>query len=328
MKGVLEAVRVKGADRRVPAQARMIAGWRPSDRCRRLDRSGARRYPGQHPAGVWVSVRPLRDPPHCRCGRRAAAVAARAGARLDHDRGHVGPGVEAGRDAERVRVVARLVALGVPQASLDSFPEEFRQGMPARASILGDTGPNAPSTWEFGNDPDRTHVFFALYGRTAEARERLLAIAARRSWRQVGAAVEVTHQLDAQMLGESARAFRLHGRHRSAGDRRQRRRGISGRRHARRRARCRRTATWAPLKAGEFVLGWPGETGFPPPAPQPDVLAKNGSFLVYRKLRQDVAAFRAFLREQSSVCGAPTRARSGSSGSRRSWWDAGGAAVR
>ena len=99
-----------------------------------------------------------------------------------------------------------LVALGVAQASLDSFPEEFRQGMPARASILGDTGPNAPSTWEFGNDPDRTHVFFALYGRTAEARERLLA-SLRAELAEVGAAVEVTHQLDAQMLGNHREHF-------------------------------------------------------------------------------------------------------------------------
>ena len=29
-----------------------------------------------------------------------------------------------------------LKALGLPQASLDSFPEEFRQGMAARAKIL------------------------------------------------------------------------------------------------------------------------------------------------------------------------------------------------
>src|SRR5919107_1546563 len=65
-----------------------------------------------------------------------------------------------------------LVALGVSQASLDSFPEEFR------------------------NDPDRTHVFFALYGRTAEARERLLA-SLRAELAEVGAAVEVTHHLDA-----------------------------------------------------------------------------------------------------------------------------------
>ena len=189
-----------------------------------------------------------------------------------------------------------LVALGVAQASLDSFPEEFRQGMPARASILGDTGPNAPSTWEFGNDPDRTHVFFALYGRTAEARERLLA-SLRAELAEVGAAVEVTHQLDAQMLGNHREHFGFmdgigqpaiegSGNEEYPGDGTPiDRRGGSG--------------AWAPLKAGEFVLGWPGETGFPPPAPQPDVLAKNGSFLVYRKLRQDVAAFRAFLREQS-----------------------------
>jgi len=29
---------------------------------------------------------------------------------------------------------------GPPQPSLDSFPEEFRQGMAARASMLNDTG--------------------------------------------------------------------------------------------------------------------------------------------------------------------------------------------
>src|SRR5262249_3317104 len=33
-----------------------------------------------------------------------------------------------------------LKALGVPQASLDSFPPEFQQGMAARAVELGDVG--------------------------------------------------------------------------------------------------------------------------------------------------------------------------------------------
>src|SRR5580704_10652806 len=33
-----------------------------------------------------------------------------------------------------------LKALGVPQASLDSFSPEFQQGMAARAGALGDTG--------------------------------------------------------------------------------------------------------------------------------------------------------------------------------------------
>src|SRR5262249_3399851 len=41
-----------------------------------------------------------------------------------------------------------LQALGVPQASLDSFPEAFRQGMAARAHELRDQGVNAPQNWE------------------------------------------------------------------------------------------------------------------------------------------------------------------------------------
>src|SRR5215469_13026854 len=40
-----------------------------------------------------------------------------------------------------------LKALGLPQPSLDSFPEEFRQGMAARASILNDIGNNAPAIY-------------------------------------------------------------------------------------------------------------------------------------------------------------------------------------
>src|SRR5215831_1705387 len=38
-----------------------------------------------------------------------------------------------------------LKALGVPQACLDSFPIEFKQGMAARAAILHDFGANAPA---------------------------------------------------------------------------------------------------------------------------------------------------------------------------------------
>ena len=51
-----------------------------------------------------------------------------------------------------------LKALGVPQASLDSFSPEFQQGMAARAALLGDVGESAPANWEkpFGT-PD-VHV--------------------------------------------------------------------------------------------------------------------------------------------------------------------------
>src|SRR4029079_10713349 len=41
-----------------------------------------------------------------------------------------------------------LKALGVPEASLASFPPEFQQGMAARAAELGDVGENSPEHWE------------------------------------------------------------------------------------------------------------------------------------------------------------------------------------
>src|SRR3954451_14912446 len=37
-----------------------------------------------------------------------------------------------------------LSAFGLPESSLQSFPDEFRQGMAARADRLGDVGESAP----------------------------------------------------------------------------------------------------------------------------------------------------------------------------------------
>ena len=43
---------------------------------------------------------------------------------------------------------AGLAALALPSQTLASFPQEFREGMAARASLLGDQGPSAPTSWE------------------------------------------------------------------------------------------------------------------------------------------------------------------------------------
>ena len=37
--------------------------------------------------------------------------------------------------------------------------------------------------------------------------------------------------------------------------------------------------------AGEFILGYPNETGVLPPMPEPEVLGRNGSYVVLRKLQ-------------------------------------------
>ncbi len=59
---------------------------------------------------------------------------------------------------------------------------------------------------------------------------------------------------------------------------------------------------WRPLAVGEFILGYPDEDtrvdplGRLPSAPA-DPLGRSGTYMIYRKLRQDVALFNATLRE-------------------------------
>ena len=43
-----------------------------------------------------------------------------------------------------------------------------------------------------------------------------------------------------------------------------------------------------PLKAGEFILGYPDENGPPSELPQPEILSRNGSFMAYRRLEEHV----------------------------------------
>ena len=68
------------------------------------------------------------------------------------DKVHSDEGMRASIDAENRWVTVAftwngLRVLGVPEASLASFPEEFRQGMVARAPMLGDAGANHPDNW-------------------------------------------------------------------------------------------------------------------------------------------------------------------------------------
>ena len=50
------------------------------------------------------------------------------------------------------------------------------------------------------------------------------------------------------------------------------------------------------IKAGEFILGYPDETGNLPAMPQPEILGRNGTYLGFRKLYSHVASFRQYLR--------------------------------
>jgi hypothetical protein len=57
----------------------------------------------------------------------------------------------------------------------------------------------------------------------------------------------------------------------------------------------------APLKAGEFILGYPDEFGVTADRPQPGILARNSSYMAYRRLQEHVGKFREFLRQDADT---------------------------
>ncbi len=72
-----------------------------------------------------------------------------------------------------------LKALGVPRASLESFPLEFQQGMAARAKILGDNGESSPENWEKPLGSADVHVVVTALAPDAENLEAALKRARR-----------------------------------------------------------------------------------------------------------------------------------------------------
>ena len=58
-----------------------------------------------------------------------------------------------------------LRKLGVDEESLATFPEPFRQGMAARAAMLGDTGVNHPDNWEDNITSEDLHAVVILFAR-------------------------------------------------------------------------------------------------------------------------------------------------------------------
>src|SRR3954466_4097744 len=68
-----------------------------------------------------------------------------------------------------------LRALGVDEASLATFPEEFKQGMVARAEMLGDSGENHPDNWVGGLASPGLPAIAILFARDGSERVRCLA---------------------------------------------------------------------------------------------------------------------------------------------------------
>jgi len=173
-----------------------------------------------------------------------------------------------------------LLALGVPSIRLAHL-EAFSEGMAARAEQIGDAGPSAPARWEPGLSG--SHVLIVLTARKCE----LLAQAGselRDSLADGG--LVLAHEQDAHSLPENREHFGFQDGFSQP--------AVSGASAPRvGEGTLTRWRRWRRLALGEFVLGNRDEGGRVPQAPL-GPLGDDATFMVVRKLAQDVAAFRRY----------------------------------
>jgi Dyp-type peroxidase family len=191
-----------------------------------------------------------------------------------------------------------LVQLELPLASLLTFPLEFQQGMRARADIVGDSGKNAPENWDPVWLEDRVHVWLGVNARSAEALEKCSGDMLRLMEETRGA--RLLHSQDACLISVAGEFSNKEHFGYTDGF------GNPDFKGAERvcvpgQGKLDEHGNWEALATGEFLLGYADEAGELPVAPIPHLLGRNGTFMVYRKLHQNVATFRAYLEEKGKL---------------------------
>ncbi|PZU07766.1 peroxidase [Sphingomonas sp.] len=177
-----------------------------------------------------------------------------------------------------------LRRIGVPPEVVDGFPLPFVQGMAARRVFLGDVGDSDPSNWDWPHGGNGFHLGLFLMAQNEDARDAKLAIGHEamrglpglRLLAHLNVGIPPTMREHFGYVDGLSRPF------------------IEG-------------EGGEPLpgqdvtKAGEFVLGYENELGHIATGPGPEIFWKNGTFISIRKIRQNVGAFRRFLRDSADT---------------------------
>lgn len=181
-----------------------------------------------------------------------------------------------------------LRALGLADAALATFPEEFRQGMAARAPMLGLTGANHPDRWVDALSDPAMHAIVILFARDVPERERCKQEHARYLATLDGVKLLAGVDLQANPpFDQPHEHFGYRDRLSTV--------VIAGT------GEPLQPGSGPAIRAGEFFLGYVDESGTRPLAPEPESLARNGSYLAYLKIQEHVGAFRDFLREHGET---------------------------
>ena len=178
-----------------------------------------------------------------------------------------------------------LVALGVPEESLQSFPEAFRVGMAARADVLLDRGENDPKNWDPPFGSGQIHIAISVFSDSEEKWRHTMALARQQYHGFSGVSV-----VDVQDFGAQPGDLNPLGYKDGIGQPAIEGSGVDP-----------LPGQGRPIKAGEFILGYPGEAGVPLATLLPAVLGRNGTFIGVRKYQSRVGAFNRFLRDNGQT---------------------------
>ena len=176
-----------------------------------------------------------------------------------------------------------LAALGLPEASIHSFPTDYLEGAVARAPSVGDWDYNAPEEWGALSDPDNVHLLFSVYASTPVD----LDAACKEVTDSLASGCTITTTFDGAVFADHPN--KVHFGYRD---------NIS-----------QPIINGDPVSSppdgpqdlappGEFLLGYESQFGGVwLDVPQPPALGINGSFSAFRVLEQNVAGFELFIEE-------------------------------
>ena len=205
-----------------------------------------------------------------------------------------------------------LGRLGLADDAIETFPHAFRDGMASarRSRILGDVEASDPARWAWGGPATPIDLVLLLYAIDADT---VSAEVERRGAEASDAGLRIIDVLTAERQPDSREHF---GFNDGVGQP-----AIRGTPAQLRQLRATNHVT--PVEPGEVILGHRDEYG--QPAPSPDVadgsdpanvlrpaatagrrdLGYNGSYLVFRQLAQDVAAFWTYVEGAAAAPSAP-----------------------
>ncbi|NWJ48991.1 MAG: Dyp-type peroxidase [Chloroflexi bacterium] len=183
-------------------------------------------------------------------------------------------------------------ALDLLNIQAEGFLTEFREGiapptpgnpaqLPARSRRLGDTGPSDPANWEFGGVKNKPIHFMLLLFAADQPALKELVQRQRANWERFGLT----------QLAEEYSYRPAHGREPFGFKDGLSQPGLAGLN-----TKDEEMGAGAEtIATGEFIQGYYNEYNYLPPVSSEPKLSRNGTYLVYRKLEQDITTFWNFV---------------------------------